>query len=306
MHTETMDIWQHAHSFGQEQEKKGEKPTLIVIAITCLTMVVEIVTGILFGSMALLADGLHMGTHALALGIAAAAYAYTRRHATDERYSFGTGKVNVLGAFSSALLLAVFAILMVWESVERLFSPVQILFNQAIGVAAVGLLVNAVCMVILSRPHAAHGREHGHAHHHDHNLRAALLHVGADALTSLFAIIALLAGKFWGLIWMDPAMGIVGAAMVARWAWKLLRQTTGILLDEQAPASVQTAVREALETGTDRIADLHIWTIGPGLYAANLSVVTDQPHGPEHYKAAVPDALGIAHMTVEVQPCREG
>ena len=269
-------------------------------------MVLEITTGILFGSMALLADGVHMGTHTLALGIAAFTYYYTRKFANDNRYSFGTGKVNSMGGFSSALLLIVFAFSLVWESIERLISPVEIQFNQAIIVAGVGLLVNIISAWILSHPNKEHNHSHsdesGHlVHtHNDHNLKAAYLHVIADALTSVFALIALFAGKIWGFVWMDPLMGILGAIMVSRWAWGLLKETSRILLDRQAPEKVQAIIRNTYQKNGDRISDLHIWMIGDGLYAVNVSIVTKSPQEPAYYKNLLSNHIEFAHITVEV------
>ncbi len=299
MHTESLDRWQHDHIFGQDQQRVGERRTLIVIAVTATMMVVEITTGILFGSMALLADGLHMGSHAVALLIALIAYVYARRHAGDERFSFGTGKVNALAGFTGAVLLAVFAILMAWESVDRLLNPVPIQFNSAILVAVLGLLVNGGCAVILDAGHS-----HGHDHHHDHNLRSAYLHVIADALTSVLAIAALLTGKYLGWSWMDPVMGVVGATLVARWSIGLLRISAGVLLDHQAPVEVRNGITSAVESEAgNRVADLHVWSIGPGIWAAELVVVTHEPQEAEHYKALLPDELHLVHVSVEVHRC---
>jgi cation diffusion facilitator family transporter len=313
MHTDSLDHWTHEHTFGQDQARRGEGRTLIVTVLTAATMVVEIIAGMTFGSMALLADGLHMASHATALGIAVFAYAYTRRFAADPRYSFGTGKVNALAGFTSAVLLALFAAGMVVESVERVIDPVAIAFNQAIFVAVVGLLVNGLSVLILAVPHDHHRRhhdhEHDHHHHHhhggsDHNLHGAYLHVLADSLTSVLAIAALLMGKYFGAVWMDPAMGIVGAVMVARWSWGLLRNTSHVLLDKQAPEAIRNAVREAIEVRDgDRVADLHVWSIGPDIYAAEIALVSYDPQQPDHYKELIPEKLGIVHMTVEVQPC---
>ena len=312
MQSETAHKWHHDHSFGQDQTRVGERRTLIVIAVTAVTMVIEIVSGIAFGSMALLADGLHMASHAAALGITAAAYVYTRRHAHDERYSFGTGKVNALGGFVSAILLALFASVMAYESVNRLFNPVEIVFNQAIAVAVLGLVVNAASLFILGGHHAGgdgghgHGHGHGHSHSHshghdDHNLRAAYLHVLADALTSLLAIFALLSGKYFGWNWMDPIMGIVGAVLVARWSWGLLRDTSHVLLDRQAPDRIRDTIRGAIEgRESNRVADLHVWSIGPNIFAAEITLVADEPKEPDHYKAMLPEDLGVVHATVEV------
>ena len=288
---ETEHKWRHDHAFGQDRTRVGERRTFIVIAVTAVTMVVEIVSGIAFGSMALLADGLHMASHALALGITAAAYVYARRHAHDERYSFGTGKVNALGGFVSALFLALFVLVMAAESVNRLFNPVDIAFNQAIAVAVLGLVVNAASLFILGGHHDRGGHSHSHGHA-DHNLRAAYLHVMADALTSVLAIVALLCAKYFGWNWMDPIMGIVGAVLVARWSWGLLRDTSHVLLDRRAPARIRDAIRAAIEDhDASRVADLHVWSIGPNIYVAVITVVADEPQEPDHYKAMLPDDL---------------
>lgn len=314
MKEEYLSRWRHSHSFGQDQKRPGEIRTLIVIAITATMMVVEIVAGISFGSMALLADGLHMGSHAVALGINAFAYVYARRHANNARYSFGTGKVNTLGGYTGAILLAVFAVMMAWESMDRLFNPVAIAFNQAIFVATIGLVVNGASVFILGDNHS-HEHEHGHGHdedhhhhhhHHDHNLKSAYLHVLADALTSLLAIVALLVGKYFGAIWMDPLMGIVGALLVARWSMGLLKSTSAILLDEQACEHTAEKIRQAIETSAeDKIVDLHLWTVGPGLYATVVSIVSSAPKAPDHYKSQLPEQLPIAHISIEVHKYSE-
>lgn len=321
MHTHDMSPWTHDHVFNQDQPRPGERRTLIIVVVTAVFMVVEIFAGLYFGSMALLADGLHMASHAAALGISVAAYVYARRHASDGRFSFGTGKVNSLAAFASAILLVGFAVLMAVESIERLFNPVNISFDQAIMVAVLGLLVNgASAWLLASTPHHHHGHDHHdhhdhHAHHHhqhdgeselqkDHNLRAAYFHVLADALTSLLAIVALLAGKYAGAAWLDPVMGIVGAALVANWSWGLLRMSSKVLLDWQAEPPVIEKLRAALlADDSDRIADLHVWDIGQGQHAAEVSIVTDHAHGPAHYKALIPEDLRIVHLTVEIHRC---
>ncbi|HUQ52016.1 MAG TPA: CDF family Co(II)/Ni(II) efflux transporter DmeF [Gammaproteobacteria bacterium] len=318
MQEDALKRWRHDHSFGQDRRRPGERKTHLVIAITAAMMVVEIAAGVLFGSMALLADGLHMASHAVALGINAYAYAYARRHAHDASFSFGTGKVNTLGGFTGAILLAAFALLMASESVQRLVVPVAIAFDQAILVAVVGLVVNGVSMLILGHRHANehdhddhdehdHGlHDHeGHAHEHhehaDHNLLSAYLHVLADALTSLLAIVALLAAKYFGLTWMDPLMGIVGALLVARWSLGLLRATSAVLLDRSAAPEVCAAIREGIErVDGNSVADLHVWCIGLNLYAVELAVVAAEPQPPEHYKALLPPGLNIVHATVEV------
>ena len=319
--------WRHEHSFGQDRRRPGESRTQLVIAITATMMVVEIAAGVLFGSMALLADGLHMASHAVALGINAYAYAYARRHARDASYSFGTGKVNTLGGFTGAVLLAAFALLMVSESVQRLVSPIAIAFDQAILVAGLGLVVNGASMLILGHRHDAHGHgeneahdhdedghaddhdhddEHAHEAGHDHNLVSAYLHVLADALTSVLAIVALLAAKYFGLGWMDPVMGLVGAALVARWSFGLLKTTGAVLLDRSAPEAARAALKAAIErVDGNRVVDLHAWCIGPNLYAAVLTVVTPHPRAPEHYKALLPRHLNVVHVTVEVHGAGE-
>jgi len=303
MHNHSLHLWQHDHIFGQDKIRSGERRTVIVILITAVMMIIEIAAGITFGSMALLADGLHMGSHTMALGVTAFAYLYARKHANDIRFSFGTGKVNALAGFSSAVLLAVFALVMAWESINRFFNPVEIIFNQAIAVAVIGLIVNAVSVLILGKED--HDENHHHRHNHsDHNLRAAYLHVLADALTSVLAIFALSAGKFFGFVWMDPLMGIVGAILVSRWSWGLLKDTTSTLLDKQAPMELQKSIKEAIEQKDgNRIADLHLWSIGPDMYATALSIVTDKPKPAEHYKELLPNEIGLVHSTIEVCRC---
>jgi cation diffusion facilitator family transporter len=304
MQEHKLEAWKHSHSFGQDQKRQGEARTLIVIAITSSMMVVEIAAGLAFGSMALLADGLHMGSHAVALGINAFAYVYARKHAQNAKYSFGTGKVNTLGGYTGAILLAVFAALMAWESIIRLFNPVSIAFNQAIFVAVLGLLVNGASVFILGVQHDHahdHGHEHHHDHHHDHNLMSAYLHVLADALTSLLAIIALLIGKYYGAIWMDPLMGIVGAILVARWSIGLLKSTSSILLDEQGPQATRDKIRQSIEEeGIVQVVDLHVWAVGPGIHSAMISVVAMDPMPPSHYKEKLQQSIQLDHLTVEV------
>lgn len=266
-----------------------------------------------------------MGSHASALAINAYAYAYARRDAADARFSFGTGKVNALGGYTGAVLLGGFALAMLWESASRFLAPVEIAFDWALAVAVVGLAVNGVSAFLLAagRPaghadqhhhdespsgthHHHHHHEHdGHDHAHDLNLRSAYFHVLADALTSLLAIAALLAGKFLGAWWMDPLMGIVGAVLVTRWSWSLLRDSSGILLDRQAPEAITVAIRDAIEGDTgDRLYELHVWSLAPSAYAAVLGVVTDAPRLPGHYKGLLPSDLGLVHVTVEVEECR--
>ncbi|MHB0954863.1 MAG: CDF family Co(II)/Ni(II) efflux transporter DmeF [Pirellulaceae bacterium] len=319
--------WNHDHTFGQDRRKPGELRTLLVVLLTTATMVLEIAAGVAYGSMALLADGLHMASHATALAIAMCAYIYARRHANDERFSFGTGKVNSLAGFTGAVLLAVFAGIMVWESIERLIVPISIAFNQALIVATVGLVVNGLSVVILGHPgeaghdddrhdqhrraagavsgHDPHGHDHDHDDHdhhaHDHNLRSAYLHVLADALTSVLAIFALLAGKFYGLSWLDPAMGVVGAMLVARWSIGLVRVTSRVLLDRQGPQAACAAIRSALEaSGDTTVTDLHLWSVAPGKFSLILAVATRGASSPDDYRRKLPGHLGLVHVTIEV------
>jgi len=296
----------HEHHFGQAEPKGGEARTRIVVALTAAFMVVEVAAGLAFGSMALLADGLHMASHASALGLALIAYIYARRHAHDLRFSFGTGKVNSLAGFASAVVLALFAVIMAVESVRRFVRPVAISFDEAIVVAVLGLLVNGASVVILRVRHEGedgeHEHDHDHHHRHDHNLRAAHLHVLADALTSILAIIALVAARQLGAVWMDPAMGVVGGALVARWSWRLLKDSGSVLLDRQAPDSTVHAVARAVEADSRlRLVDLHVWSIGPGYRAAIVSVATSQPCQPSEVERLIPNDLGIAHLTIEVR-----
>ncbi len=312
-----MSPWEHDHAFGQDEKKPGELRTLIVVLLTTATMALEVVAGVVYGSMALLADGLHMASHATALGIAMVAYVYARKFARDERFAFGTGKVNSLAGYSGAVLLALFALLMAWESVERLMAPVPIAFNQAILVAVGGLLVNGVSVWILgveSQHRHEHetdtggGELHQHHHHHhdhhdhDHNLRSAYLHVMADALTSLLAIIALLAGKYLGWHWLDPLMGIVGAVLVARWSVGLLRLTSHVLLDRQGPRDLHELIRQCVEELGDKVVDLHLWAIAPGRYSLILSVASDHPRSPAEYRERLPHGGRLAHITIEIWP----
>jgi cation diffusion facilitator family transporter len=302
MHHHQFDKWQHDHVFGQDRKRSGETRTLIVVGLTLVMMVWEILAGILYGSMALLADGLHMGSHAVALGIAAFAYAYARKNADNAQFSFGTGKVNALGGFTGAILLAGFALYMVIESIDRFIHPVAIFFDGAIVVAVIGLVVNGVSAWILGGEDHDHGHGHGHGHH-DHNRRAAYFHVLADALTSLLAIAALLAGKYAGWNWMDPIMGIVGAVLITRWSWHLLKDTSRVLLDQQR-SDLEEDVRHAIENDDARISDLHLWSIGPNIHSAIVSVVSHNPETPAVYKRRLQARCpSLVHVTVETQRC---
>jgi cation diffusion facilitator family transporter len=275
--------------------------TRLVIGLTLTMMVLEIAAGLAFGSMALLADGFHMASHAGALAIAAAAYAYARRHVRDPAFTFGTGKVGDLAAFASAVSLALVALLIGWESIARFFAPVRIGFDEAIAVAVLGLIVNLVSAWLL---HADHDHDHDAHHHHDHNLRAAYLHVLADALTSVLAIAGLLAARFFGWLWMDPAVGLLGALVIARWSWGLMGQSSAVLLDKVVDPKLPAAIRTAIEQDGDRITDLHVWRVGPGHSAALLSVLTDADRAPALYKQRLNRLGGLCHVTIEVNRTR--
>lgn len=308
----TIHAWRHEHNYLSDLHQRGERRTRRVIVLTASMMVVEIAAGMVFNSMALLADGWHMASHASALGITAFAYAYARRHAGDARYSFGTWKVGVLGGFTSAVVLAVIAALIAWESLGRFWEPLEISFNEAIAVAVIGLIVNLVSAYILQGRNDTHSHDShshgvgGHAHHHDHNLRAAYLHVLADALTSLFAIIALTAGKFFGWVWLDPMMGIVGSLIIARWSYGLLRDTSKVLLDGDVDSEMAAEIRGRIEADADNgLADFHLWRIGPNDFAAIVSLVTHDPRPPDHYKTLIEGDFPLSHVTIEVNPCHD-
>ncbi|MBV8421855.1 MAG: CDF family Co(II)/Ni(II) efflux transporter DmeF [Hyphomicrobiales bacterium] len=310
MHVHSMDEWRHEHVFLGADHERNERHSWAVVALCAAMMTAEIVGGLLWGSMALIADGLHMSTHAAALVIAALAYAYARRHARDARFAFGTGKLGDLAAFASAIVLAMIALLIGWESVGRLFQPVPIAFGEAIPLAALGLAVNLVCALLL-REDDEHGTgsacEHAHDHHHghtDHNLRAAYLHVLADAAVSLLALVGLSGGRLLGWVWMDPAMGIIGALVIANWSWSLARSAGAVLLDIQPETGLAREITRRLEgESEDRIADLHIWRVGPGHNAAVVSLVSDRPEAPAVYKARLAGLAGLSHVTIEVQRC---
>jgi len=288
----------HDFLHGQDQ---GERRVYLVLGLTIITMIVEIVAGLFFNSMALTADGWHMGTHAAAFGITLFAYRYARKHANDPRFSFGTGKVSVLGGFASAIALGVVALLMAAESAHRLIEPRDIHFNEAIIVAVVGLLVNLVCALLLKEDHHHH---HGqdHEHHHDHNLRAAYFHVLADALTSVTAIVALVLGRLFGWVILDPVIGIVGSLIIARWALGLLKETSSVLLDGSVDVSAQDAIRAAIDIhSTCQITDLHVWAVAPGKLAVILAVRAQEPCNPGEIKRLLADIPHLLHINVEVQ-----
>jgi len=302
MHTHTLENWQHSHDFSVKNDK-GEQRTKYVLILTAITMIVEIIAGSVFGSMALLADGWHMGTHVAAFMITIFAYRYARKHADNPAYAFGTGKVSVLGGFASAVALAVVALVMLIESMQRIIEPHAIQFNEAIAVACLGLFINVISAFLLKDDH--HHHDHGdHHHHHDHNLRAAYLHVLADALTSLLAIIALVSGKYFGWDWLDPIMGIVGAVIITRWSYGLLKQTGPILLDGSIEETYQAAVKETIEIDSDnQISDIHILKVCANHYAAIISLVTHFPKSTEYYKELLNDFHKLSHITIEVNAC---
>ena len=302
MHYESLENWQHSHDFSLQNDK-GEKRTLYVLILTAITMFVEIFAGSYYGSMALLADGWHMGTHVAAFMIAIFAYRYARKHAHNPQYTFGTGKVNVLGGFASAIALSVVALVMLIESIQRIIEPHTIHFNEAIAVACLGLVVNIVSAFLLKDDHH---HDHGHHHHHDHNLKAAYMHVLADALTSLLAILALLSGKFMGWTWMDPVMGIVGAIIITHWSYGLVKQSSPILLDASIEPDYLEKITHVIENDADnKIVDLHIWKVGANHYAAIISLVTHFPRGTGYYRNLLSDFHRLSHITIEVHECKD-
>ncbi|MCI9866161.1 CDF family Co(II)/Ni(II) efflux transporter DmeF [Rhizobium skierniewicense] len=329
-HPHPHDHGTHGHVFLGEDHERNERRVWAVIALTTIMMVAEITAGSWFGSMALTADGWHMATHAGAMLISALAYLYARRQISNARFTFGTGKFGDLAGFASAVVLGVAAVMIAWESLLRFFSPVEIDFNQAIAVAAIGLVVNIVSAWLLKDDHHHHhdhdhGHSHGsHAHHGDHahhgshanhgshagkdnNLRAAYLHVLADALTSVLAIVALLLGKWNGWTFLDPAMGIVGGLVIARWSWGLLRSTGSVLVDAVPQAqSLSSQIRSKLETAGDRITDLHVWQVGPGHHAAIVVVQTASSHAPSFYRQKLQSIKGLSHITVEINAANHG
>lgn len=293
----------HDHVFLGAHHDRNARRTWLVIAITATMMVIEIVAGTIYGSMALVADGWHMSTHAAALLIAALSYRYARRHARNPRFTFGTGKLGDLAGFGSAVVLGIVALLIGWESFLRLTSPVTIDFAQATVVAVIGLVVNLGCAALL---HEGHDHHHGHSHGQDHptdnNLRAAYLHVLADALTSVLAIAALLAGRAYGWLWLDPVIGIVGAIVIARWSWGLLRDAGAVLVDylpddEDLPGEI----RQAIERDGDRITDLHVWQLGPGHHGAIVSIRASDPLPPSDYRKRLGHLRELSHVTIEVE-----
>jgi cation diffusion facilitator family transporter len=305
MHAESMEGWTHDHVFLGADHARNERRTRIVIALCCTMMVAEIVGGILFRSMALVADGLHMSTHAAALLIAALAYAFARRRVNDGRFTFGTGKFGDLAGFTSAIVLAMIALLIAWESVARLVHPVSIAFNEAIPIAALGLGVNLLSAWLLRDEHDHSHHDHGHDHLHsrDLNLRAAYVHVLADAAVSILAVIGLVVARELQWLWMDAAMGIIGAAVISNWALALVRAAGAVLLDIRPNDELVSSVRECLELGSDRIADLHLWRVGPGHNAVVATIVSHEPQAPSFYKERLVNLPGLSHVTIEVERC---
>ncbi|MGO2363693.1 MAG: CDF family Co(II)/Ni(II) efflux transporter DmeF [Psychrobacter sp.] len=295
--------WEHSHNFGVDSAQNKSK-VKIVFWLTTIIMVLEIAAGTWSGSMALLADGWHMGTHSAAFLIAIFAYSYAKKNANNKLFSFGTGKVNYLGGFASAIALAIVALLMILESVQRIIEPNNIHFTEAIIVAIVGLIVNIVSAFILKDDHHHHDHGHGdsdHHHDHDHNMKAAYLHVLADALTSVLAIVALLTGKYMGIIWIDPVMGIVGAIVILHWSYGLIKESSTVLLDKSVDVSTFEKISQTLDKKNTIINDIHVWKIASTHQAAILSVSSPSPLSTEEYKKILLESLPqLSHMSVEV------
>lgn len=332
MHTHSLDRWSHPHVFLGASHARNERRVWAVVALTAAMMLGEIVGGTYFGSLAVVADGWHMATHVVALAVAALAYRYARRHAGDARYSFGTGKVGDLAAFGSAVALALVALAIGYESVARLLAPIPIAYGEAIAVASLGLAVNVGSAFLLRDEPHAHGHDpdhhrghahdyeaarderlppHDHAHsrgpvavaHADNNLRAAYVHVIADAATSVLAVVGLVVAATFGRAFVDPLVGLAGTAVILRWSYGLSRDAGRVLVDAVPDHALERAVRERLERTGDRITDLHLWRVGPGHYSAIVSIVTHAPQAPAHYKAMLASFERLSHVTVEVETC---
>ena len=311
MHHADPSPWQHKHDFTTG-DPAGERRTLLVTGLTAVMMILEIVAGRFLHSMALFADGWHMGTHVAALGISAFAYVYARRHADDPRFTFGPSKITPLGGYTSALILAGVAVYVLVEAFGRLLHPLPIQFNEAIAVASLGLGVNLLSAYLLGGDHDHHHHSHGHDHGHDHshgkdlNLRAAYVHVLADAGTSIAAILALSFGKVFGWLWLDPFVGALGALVIGQWAYSLIRDTGRILVDREMDPAAALEIREAVESdGNSRVCDLHLLRVGLNEFAVVLSVVTDEPRSPQEYKQRLQQHDELAHVTVEVNRCQQ-
>ena len=306
MHDQSINLWRHDHVFNEE--KKGvETRTLIVVIITLVTMATEIFFGWLTNSMALFADGWHMGTHAFALGISLLAYILARRYAKDMAFSFGAWKIEILGAYTSAIVMALVGLFMIYASVERLIHPLAISYTSALVVAVLGLVVNVVCALILQAGGHEHEQDHsGHAHRHgeDLNLKAAYLHVVADAVTSILAIGALLGAKVFGIVWLDPVIGLLGAALILRWSAYLLKDTAKILLQREMDSPIANSIRKLIESdGDSKITDLHLWQIAQNQYACIVSLVTGKDRSIEEYKQRLSGISELSHVTVEIYAC---
>jgi cation diffusion facilitator family transporter len=312
MHSHSLESFCHAHDFLGAGHARNERRSWMVIGLCLAMMCAEIGGGLVFGSVALIADGLHMTTHAGVFLIAALAYHFARRHCNDERFAFGTGKFGDLAAFTSAIILAAIALLIGFESITRLVQPVTIAFNEAIPIAFLGLAVNVASALLLREDHD-HGHDHKHsqdrhdhhagARHQDLNLRAAYVHVLADAAVSVLAIIGLVAGRQWGLLWMDPLMGLIGAGVIASWSIGLMRSAGAVLLDLRADPELAAAIRARLEVDDDLVSDLHLWRVGPGHAAVIASLVSCAPREPSFYKARLEGLAGLSHVTIEIVPC---
>lgn len=334
MHDHPLSHWQHEHDFAIIH-KKGERRTKMVLLLTFFTMVLEIGAGIAYGSMALLADGWHMGTHVAAFMITLLAYRYSRLHRNDDTFAFSSAKVGLLGSFASSIVLGMVAFMMLLEAVQRIYNPHPIHFDEAIAVACFGLVINLISALLLD--HHEHDADHAHEHHHehkperahkqryfrhqaankhvhhqqqhhhhthDHNLKAAYMHVLADAFTSVLAIAALLAGKFYGFNWLDPFIAIVGAVVITRWSYNLIKESAPILLDESIDANYKAAIVAQLEDeGDNKIADLHIWRVGANHYAVIVALVTETPKQPSYYKNLLHEFHQLKHITIEVNHC---
>ncbi|MBV9993434.1 MAG: CDF family Co(II)/Ni(II) efflux transporter DmeF [Alphaproteobacteria bacterium] len=312
MNAHDHDAWTHGHVYLGAGHRHAERRTRLATSVTAAFMLVEIVCGVLFGSMALLADGVHMATHVGALGLAALAYGLARRHAQDTRFTFGSGKFGDLAAFTSAIVLGLLAVGVAAESVHRFFAPTAVAYREALPIAALGLAVNIVSAFILQTPHGhSHGHDHahaqGHGRHHDHNLRAAYVHVLADAATSVLAIAALAAGWLWGAAWLDPAVGVIGALVIASWAYGLVRDSALVLLDAEDDPGLAAEIRAMIERELGaRVSDLHLWRLGPGHRGLIVSLLS-----PDQLTAdRVRDALrtryaGLSHVTVEIEICAD-